>query len=527
MTSRQRWTLVATIIGSGSVFLDGTIVNVALPSIGRELPSSLFGTLEGQTYVVSGYLGVLAALLILAGALSDHYGRRRVYALGLASFGATSALCGLAPTLEWLVLFRLLQGAAGALLVPGSLSIITQTFERGTERGRAFGIWAAATSGLVLLGPLVGGLLVDTIGWRFAFLINVPVLGFALWVALRHVAESRDTSARRFDWLGSAVAAVAVGGLSFGLIRGGEHAWQDTASWIAIAIGVVALVAFPILMARRKDPLVPLSLFRSRAFTTINLATFFIYGGLYVTLSYQGILLQSVLGYTALGAGAIGLPMGLCLTLLSTRVGEAAGRIGARPFLVGGPLLMAAGLLWLTRLPVDSDPWLLSITDPSTLIPPGDVLIDVLPSVVLFGIGISCIVAPLTNTLMGSIPGRFSGLGSAINNAIARVGQPLIGAVIFLAISSTFYAGLTTFAPELDVRSPEVRSAFSPLNPPKAGVSAEQVGAAKRASVEAFHQAMFVGAGLFVLGSAVSWFGLRDEKPARAAEAADAPAAAA
>ncbi len=289
MTTRQRWTLLATIIGSGSVFLDGTIVNVALPRIGRELPSSVFGVLEGQTYVVSGYLAVLAALLILAGALSDRYGRRRVYALGLASFAATSALCGLAPTLEWLVIFRLLQGAAGALLVPGALSLITQTFESGPERGRAFGLWAAATSGLVLVGPLAGGLLVDTIGWRVAFLINVPVLAFALWVVMRHVVESRDTrSSQRFDWLGSAVAAIAVGGLSFGLVRGGERDWQDPVSWASIAVGGLALVAFPILMATRPDPLVPLSLFRSRAFTTINLATFFIYGALYVTFSYRG-----------------------------------------------------------------------------------------------------------------------------------------------------------------------------------------------------------------------------------------------
>ncbi|MBA2300678.1 MAG: MFS transporter, partial [Chloroflexi bacterium] len=515
MTPRQRWTLVATIIGSGAVFLDGTVVNVALPRIGRDLPSSIFGVLEGQTYVVSGYLAVLAALLILAGALSDHFGRRRVYAIGLASFAATSALCGLAPTLEWLVVFRLLQGAAGALLVPGALSIITQTFEVGTERGRAFGIWAAATSGLGLLGPLVGGLLVDTIGWRVAFLINVPVLAFALWVVLRHVAESRDEAARRFDWLGSIVAALAVGGLSFGLIRGSERDWQDTISWVAIAVGLLAVIAFPILMARRRDPLVPLSLFRARAFATINLATFCIYGALYVTFSFQGILLQNVLGYTALAAGAVGIPVGICLMLLSTRIGAAAGRIGARPFLVAGPLLMAAGLLWFARLPVDSDPWLAAVTDPATFVPPVDVLIDILPSILLFGFGISCVVAPLTNTLMGSIPERLSGLGSAINNAIARVGQPLIGAVIFIAISSTFYATLGRLAPELDVHSAPVRSAFSPLNPPQASASPDQVAAAKHASIDAFHQSMLVGAGLLAIGAAVSWYGLRGENSAR------------
>ena len=527
MTSRQRWTLIATVIGSGSVFLDGTIVNVALPRIGRELPSSVFGVLEGQTYVVSGYLAVLAALLILAGALSDRYGRRRVYAIGLASFGVTSALCGLAPTLEWLVIFRLLQGAAGALLVPGALSIITQTFDSGAERGRAFGIWAAATSGLVLLGPLVGGLLVDTIGWRVAFLINVPVLAFALWVVFRHVAESRDRgSSQRFDWLGSAVAAIAVGGLSFGLVRGGEHDWPDPVAWASIVIGALALVAFPILMATRQDPLVPLSLFRSRAFTTINLATFFIYGALYVTLSYQGILLQNVLGYTALAAGAAGLPVGVCLTLLSTRVGTLAGRLGTRPFLVAGPLLMAAGLLWFARLPVDSDPWLASVTNPATLIPPPDVFIDILPSVLLFGLGISCIVAPLTNTLMGSIPERYSGLGSAINNAVARVGQPLLGAVIFVAISATFYSSLSALGSGVDVRDPEVRAAFSPLNPPEGDATDAQVEAARRASIEAFHQAMLVGAVLLAIGAGVSWYGLRDERSGRVAEAGKTPAVA-
>lgn len=526
MTPRQRWTLLATVIGSGSVFLDGTIVNVALPRIGRELPSTLFGVLEGQTYVVSGYLAVLAALLILAGALSDHYGRRRVYTIGLGSFAATSALCGLAPSLEWLVLFRLLQGAAGALLVPGSISIITQTFEVGVERGRAFGMWASATSALVLLGPLVGGLLVDTVGWRFAFLVNVPVLAFALWVTLRHVADSRDTAARRFDWLGSFVAALAIGGLSFGLIRGGEHDWQDPAAWAAIAIGVVAIVAFPILMARRPDPLVPLSLFRNRAFATINLATFFIYGGLYVTFSYQGILLQNVLGYTALAAGAAGLPTGLCLTLLSTPLGAAAGRIGARPYLVAGPIIVAAGLLWLARLPVDSQPWRASLADPSTLVPPPGALTDVLPATLLFGIGMACIVAPLTTTLMGAVPGRYSSLASAINNAVARVGQPLLGAVIFVAISATFYSSLGSLAPGHDPRSAQVRATFSPLNPPKGDATPAEIEAAKRASIEAFHLSMLVAAGLFAIGAGVSWVGLRDDRAARPVEAAGVPAAA-
>ena len=523
MTTRQRWTLIATVIGSGAVFLDGTIVNSALKHIGQELPGSLIGVLEGQAYIVGGYLAVLAALLILAGALSDHYGRRRVYAIGLVGFAATSALCGLAPTLEWLVIFRLIQGAAGALLIPGSLALITHAFD-GVARARAFGIWAASTAALTVLGPIIGGTLVDTAGWRIAFLVNVPLLAFALWATIRHVQESRDEeSTGRFDWLGAAVAALAVGGLAFGVIRGQANEWADTAAWIAIAIGVVSLIAFPILMARRPHPLVPLDLFRNRAFASINIATFFIYGGLYVTFFYQAVILQGVLGYTALGAGLIGLPSGLMLALLSTRIGTLAGRYGSRRFLIAGPLLMAGGLLWLARLPAGSAPWVASLEKPASLIPPIDPLIDVLPYVLLFGLGISCVVAPLTSTLMGSISGRFSGIGSAINNSISRVGQPLLGALIFIPISAAYYASLGS-ATGLDTSDPAIRRAFQPLNPPGATATADQVVASNLASIEAFHLAMLVCAGLLVIGAAVSWYGLRERGGAAATADASAPA---
>lgn len=508
MTPRQRWTLVATIIGSGAVFLDGTVVNVALPRIGRELPASVVGVLEGQTYIVSGYLAVLAALLILAGALSDHYGRRRVFSLGLGSFAITSAMCGLAPTMEALVVARLLQGAAGALLVPGSLSIITHAFEEG-QRARAFGIWASATSGLVLVGPLLGGLLVDTAGWRVAFLINVPVLAFALWATRAHLEESLREGAARFDWLGSLVAAIAVGGLSFGLIRGQEREWADPFAWVTLGVGALALVAFPILMATRRDPLVPLDLFRSRTFASVNLATFFIYGALYVTFSYQAIVFQGVLGYTALAAGATVLPIGISLTFLSTRIGGLVGRHGPRRFLTAGPLLMALGVLWYVRLPADSAPWLASATDPASLIPPVDVLVDVLPSLVLFGLGLSMVVAPLTSTVMSAVPAHLTGVGSAINNAISRVGQPLLGALIFVAISATFYSTLASLAPGLDTTDVDVRRAFPPLNPPGAGATEAQLAAAREASVSAFRQSMIVGAALLAIGALINWVGLR------------------
>jgi EmrB/QacA subfamily drug resistance transporter len=512
VTPRQRWTLLATIIGSGIVFLDGTIVNVALPRIGQDLPASLIGVLEGQTYIVSGYLAVLAALLILAGALSDHYGRRRVFGIGLASFGVTSVVCGLAPTLELLTIARLFQGAAGALLVPGSLAIITNAFE-GQQRARAFGIWAAATSALTVLGPIAGGVLVDSVGWRASFLVNVPLIVIALF-ALRHVEESRDTSGDgRFDWLGSLVATLAVGGLAFGVIRGEQKAWADPIAWVSLAIGAISLVAFPILMAKRPHPLVPLELFRDRTFAAINLATFFIYGALYISQSYQGLLVQNVLGYTATAAGAIGLPAGIMLTLLSTRIGTLAGRIGSRGFLVAGPLIMAAGLLWFVRLPTDSAAWEATFSQPATLIPPSDVLIDVLPAVLLFGLGIALIVAPLTSTLMNSVPTTRSGLGSAINNSISRVGAPLIGALIFIAISATFYSVLGSLT-GLDTNASDIRQAFPPLNPPRADANDAQLEAVRQASVDAFHQAMLVSAALLGVGGAVSFFGLRGSKAA-------------
>jgi EmrB/QacA subfamily drug resistance transporter len=509
MTRAQRWTLLAAIVASGIVFLDSTVVNLALKRIGQELPTTTsLGVLEAQAYVGSGYLAVLAALLIIAGALADRFGRRRIFIIGLASFGVISMLCGIAPTLEILIVARLMQGAAGALLVPGSLAIITAAFE-GAARARAFGLWAASTSALTLLGPILGGLLVDNVSWRVAFLINVPLVVIALWAAIRHVNESRDDKAGHFDVLGSIVGAIAVGGLAFGAIRGQESQWTDQRAWISLGIGAVSLVVFPILMAIRPHPLVPLSLFRNREFATINLATFLVYGALYVSFTYTALLYQGTLGYSATGAAIIGLPSGVLLATLSARVGGLVARFGSRIFLVAGPLIVAAGQLWLARIPATSKPWLAELGRPGTLVPPLDAIVDVLPAVIAFGAGMAMVVAPLTSTLMGSIPSRNSGLGSAINNALSRVGQPLVGAVIFVAITASFYSALAAHVPGLDPSDPTVRSTIVPLNPPKAGTAEAVVAAAKVASVDAFHLSALVSAGLMIAGSATSWFGLR------------------
>jgi EmrB/QacA subfamily drug resistance transporter len=501
--------MLAAILGSAMVFLDGTVMNLALPRIGKELPATVVSVLEGQTYAVSGYLAVLAALLILAGALADFYGRRRIFAIGLAGFGISSVLCGLAPTLELLVLFRLLQGATGALLVPGSLAILTALFE-GQQRARAFGIWASATSATSLIGPVVGGLLVDTVTWRAAFLINVPLVAIALFATIRHMPETKAEGASgRFDWLGAFVAFVAVGGLAFGAIRGQDKQWQDTLAWVSLAIGAVALVAFPILMARRPNPLVPLHLFRRRRFATINLSTLLIYGALYTIALFQGLFLQNTVGYSATAAGIIGLPTGIILTLFSARVGAAAGRIGMRPFLVIGPVVMALGLFWFARIPVTTEPWTLQPADPTTWLPPVSVLIDVLPYILLFGIGITLVVAPLTTTLMTSVPVSNAGLASAINNAISRIGQPLLSAVIFVVVSGSFYAVVTAAVPSFDSTDPAQRALVQPLNPPHEDASPELVAAAKEASVDALRLAAIVCGALLLGGAAANGYGLR------------------
>ena len=509
MTSAQRWTMLAAILGSSMVFLDGTVMNLALPKIGEQLPGTLVSTLEGQTYAVSGYLATLAALLVLAGALADYHGRRRVFAIGLVGFGAMSVLCGIAPSLELLVVFRLLQGAAGALLVPGSLAIVTALFE-GPARARAFGIWASATSATTLIGPVVGGLLVDGVSWRAAFLINVPLVILALHATVRHMPETRAEGATgRFDWLGAAVAVVAVGGVAFGTIRGQDRRWEDPVAWASLIVGAVALVAFPILMARRPNPLVPLELFRRRRFATINLSTLLIYAGLYTTFTFQGLFIQGVVGYSATAAGIIGLPSGILLTVLSTRVGSVAGRRGVRPFLVAGPLIMAAGLLWLARVPATTEPWPLALGDPSTFVPPVSTIVDILPFVLLFGIGISLVVAPLTATLMSSVPVRNAGLASAINNAVSRIGQPLLSALIFVVVSGSFYAALAGAVPGLDASDPSLHAMVQPLNPPLASTPPAIAAAAHVASVDALHLAAVVCAVLLAAGALANWIGLR------------------
>ena len=525
--SQRTAILIATILGSAIVFLDATVVNVALETIGRTLPATLVGRLEGLTYVNSAYFAVLSALLILAGALNDYYGRRRMFRIGLAGFGAASVLCGLAPNIEVLIVARILQGAFGAVLVPGSLSILTAAFE-GEERGRAIGLWAAGTSATTIIGPVLGGALVQALTWRYAFLINVPLVLGALWATTRGVPESRDTDARgEFDWLGAAVIAVGVGGLSFGATRGQEQAWADPVAWIALGVGAAATLATPVLMLVRRHPLIPPSLFRSRNFSVVNLSTFVIYGALYVSFAFQGLFWQGTLGYTPVAAGAVGLPVALFLTFLSTRAGQLSARIGPRLFMTVGPLVMAAGLLWLARVPHDSAAWRADLADPASLVPPLATWVDNILPVAVFGIGISLLVAPLTTALMSSVPVRNAGLGSAINNAVSRAGSPLVSALLFIAITATFYPSLARQAPGVDVDDPQIREQVQPLTSVPEDVDPTLADAARRASADAFRLAMIVSAGLLLAGAAINGIGIRNPsaRELEAASAQEVPAA--
>jgi len=516
--SNERGTLWATILGSCIVFLDSSVVSVALPRIGHDLPAHLLGVLEGQSYVYSGYLLAESALLVLAGGLTDAYGRRRMFALGVAGFGATSILSGLAPTLEWLVVFRVLQGVAGALLLPGSLALITATFT-GEAQGRAFGVWSSATAGLAILGPFVGGLLVDTVSWRAVFLINVPLVLLTLWMTRRFVRESRDAAAAKgFDVPGTLLTALAVGGFVVGIISGQQRQWHNPAAYVALGIGAAATALLPWWMLHVSNPLVPPSLFRSRNFTVTNLSSLVIYAALAVIFYYLTLLLQGTFGYSAAAAGVATVPGILFMALFSARFGALAARYGARWFMTAGPALMALGALWLARIPAASPAWGLNLSAVDTFLPPVGYVTSVLPGVLVFGLGGMVMAAPLTATLMASVPVEHSGVASAINNAISDVGPQLAVAALFVVLTAHFYSALSGQVPGLNIASPAMRAEVAPLNPPAPGTSEDLRRAARDASTGAFRLAMLVAAVLLFGGAAINGAGIRTLRTERAAQ---------
>ena len=512
----KRGTLWAAILGSCIVFLDSTVVEVALPRIGRDLPAHLVGVLEGQSYVYNGYLLAESAFLILAGGLSDVHGRRRMFTVGLVGFGLSSLLSGLAPTMEWLVVFRVLQGLAGAVLVPGSLALITATFS-GEEQGRAFGIWSGASAGLAILGPFIGGLLVDSVSWRAVFLLNVPLVLAGLWVTARCVRESRNiTTGPGFDVPGTILTALAVGGLVIGTISGQQRQWQSPAAFVTLGAGAVAAVLLPFWMRRARNPLVPPQLFHSRNFTVTNLSTLVVYAALSATFYYLTLFLQGTLGYSAAATGVATVPGAVFMALFSPKFGALASRYGSRWFMTAGPLLMAAGVLWLTRLPAGSPAWTLRLADPGTFAPPAGYWTDLLPGLVGFGLGAMLMVAPLTATLMASAPVEHAGVASAINTVLSDVGPQLAVAGLFVVVTAHFYAVLGGQSASSAISAAVAQRQLSPFNLPPPSVPEAVRSAARAASAGALHLAMLVSAALLICGAVINAAGIRTPVAPRA-----------
>jgi EmrB/QacA subfamily drug resistance transporter len=453
-TTPGRWLLVVTVLASGMAFLDATAVQVALPSIGRELDASL----SGLQWTVTGYTLTLAALILLGGSLGDRYGRRRVFVVGVCWFAAASLVCGLAQDVGQLVAARALQGVGGALLTPGSLALIQSSF-RPADRARAIGIWSSLAGIAGLIGPFLGGLLVDLASWRLVFLINVPLAAIVVAVAGRHVPESRDpTHHGRFDYAGAVLGALALGGVTYALIGAGEDMTRPDVV-VSAAVGLAAGVAFVVRERRTSDPMLPPRLFSDRQFTGANLATLAVYGALGGGGLFFVLQLQIVLGYDATAAGAAMLPSILVITLLSPRAGAWAQRIGPRVPMTAGPLVSAAGTLWLTQVD-GSAPY----------------AVEVLPGSLLQGLGMAITVAPLTATVLAAAPDALAGIASGVNNAVARAAQLLAVAALPVAVglSGTDY---------------EQPAAFS----------------------EGFRAALIICAVLFVLGGVASWVTIRDD----------------
>jgi EmrB/QacA subfamily drug resistance transporter len=457
-SARGRWALAAVILGSGAAFLESSVVTVALPAIGRDLDLEL----GGLQWVMNAYLLSLSALMITGGSLGDLYGRRKVFNLGLLGFAATSALCSIAPSGGVLIAARLLQGACSALLVPASLAIVEASFAE-EDRGAAIGAWSGWSGISSLIGPFVGGWLVDRTSWRSVFAVVVVAALAAVWLGLRHLPESHGARSahRRPDWIGSALISLGLAAITYALVEAGGLGLGDGRVAILAAAGCLLLVVFLIVERRVSDPMLPLTIFRSRQFSGANAATFANYiaiGAMFFFLSLQ---LQDVLGYSALAAGAASLPATLIMLVFSAQAGRFGQRIGPRLPMTVGPIILGVGLLLLSGIESGDD-----------------YLGSILPGVVVFGIGMTIFVAPLTTTVLGALPDERAGTASAVNNAIARLAQLFASAAL----------------------------------PAAAGLSASTAVGPGSFS-EGFRTAMLIAAAIAVLGGLISWATIRGRDP--------------
>jgi EmrB/QacA subfamily drug resistance transporter len=463
-----RWVLLATVLGSSLAFIDSTVVNIALPVIGRELG----GGAAGLQWIVNGYSLSLASLILLGGSLGDRYGRKRLFQIGVGWFATASLLCGLAPTMELLIGARVLQGIGGALLTPGALAILEASFVR-EDRARAIGAWSGLGGIGGALGPFLGGWLVQTANWRFIFLINVPVALLVMLVAARHVPESSNPgAARELDVAGVLTGAVGLGGLTYGFTAWPAHGPGSARVLISLAVGVAGMVAFVLTERRSRHPMLPLEIFGSKVFTAANLVTFLVYaanGGVFFLVVLN---LQVVSGFSPLAGGLALLPVTALMVLLSARAGALAQRIGPRLPMTVGPLVCALALVGLSRIGAGAAYWP-----------------DVLPPVIVLGVGLSLLVAPLTATALGALDDAHAGIASGVNNAVARAAGLL--AVAVLPLAAGIGAGSLTNAGDLH---------------------------------PAYRNAMMIAAGLMVVAGAVAFVFIPARLPAREPAGEAAPA---
>ena len=457
MTGQQRLVLTIAILGSFVAFLDSTIVNVALPAIARDLG----GGLVTQQWTVDAYLITLSALILVAGAVSDAFGRILVLRIGLIAFGVASIAVALAPDAVFLVIARAAQGAAGAFLVPSSLALITSTMVEPL-RSRAIGIWTASTTAAMIVGPLLGGLIVDHLSWRWAFLLNVLPIAVSLWFLTRLDHREPRRPDARVDIVGALMCTFGLGGAVFALIEQPNAGWSAPWIWLPGVGGLALLVAFVWRQRHVADPILPLDLFRSRTFSAGNLATFFVYAALALNGFVLAVYLQQGASLTATLAGLASLPTTIVMIVLSPRAGALAGRWGPRLFMTVGPLIMAVGAVLLLTVAADFDYWW-----------------QVFPAMVVFGFGLALTVSPLTAAILGAADSERAGIASAVNNAVARV------------------AGLL----------------------PIAALGAITGGALDLAG---FHRAAVVTAILLVIGGVVSLLGIRNPPREREASPAEA-----
>lgn len=477
-------------------FIDGTVVNVALPA----LQDDLGATQADVQWVVQSYTLFLAALLLVGGSLGDHFGRRRIFALGVVLFTVASIACGFAGSTGQLIAARAVQGIGGALLVPGSLAIISASFPDGEERGRAIGTWSGFTSITTALGPVLGGWLVEHASWRWVFFLNLPLAAIVLAVTLTRVPESRDPEVtggiRGLDWWGALFATTGLGALTYGLTEAANRGWADPLVFGSLTLGVAALIAFIAVEARGRAPMMPLGLFRSRTFSGTNLLTFLLYGALGGALFFFPFNLIQVQGYSSTAAGAAFLPMILIMFALSRWAGGLIGRYGAKPPLIVGPVIAAIGFALFAVPGIGGSYWT-----------------TFFPAVAVLGVGMAITVAPLTTAVMGAVEDRHAGLASGVNNSVSRVAGLLAIAAFGIVIAMTFRSALDERLDQLEL-PPATRTdvdaqrdRLAAAEPPpdlESSTASAIVHAIDEAFVSGFRVVMLLGAGLALASALIS-----------------------